>query len=63
MYSTVFLGLSLAAWITILVVLALFLSLIFTKIPEDIAFMGVIAVLGLSGGRPDRRSRPSTGAS
>lgn len=45
MYSTIFLGLSLAAWITILVVLVLFLSLIFTKIPEDVAFMGVIAGL------------------
>ncbi len=54
MYSTIFLGLSLAAWVTIAVVLALFLSLIFTKIPEDIAFMGVIAVLGLSGVLPEK---------
>jgi di/tricarboxylate transporter len=45
MYSTIFLGLSLAAWVTIAVVLALFLSLIFTKIPEDVAFMGAIAML------------------
>jgi len=44
-----FLGLSLPAWITIATVLTLFLVLLFTKIPEDIAFLGAMAVLGLSG--------------
>ncbi len=49
MDSIVFLGLSLPGWITIATVVILFLVLLFTKIPEDIAFLGAMAVLGLSG--------------
>lgn len=49
MFDLFFAGLNLAAWITIIVVLAMFLSLIFTKIREDVAFLGVIAILLLSG--------------
>jgi len=49
MYDIFFGGLNLAAWVTIVTVLALFLSLIFTKLREDVAFLGVIAVLLLSG--------------
>ena len=49
MYDIFFGGLNLAAWVTIVTVLALFLSLIFTKLREDVAFLGVIAVLLLTG--------------
>ena len=49
MESISFWGLSLGAWITIATILALFLSLLFTKIREDIAFLGAIAILFLSG--------------
>lgn len=47
--SVFFLGLNLGAWITIATVLAMFLSLLLTKLPEEIVFLGVIAVLGLTG--------------
>ena len=47
--STILLGLSLAAWITIVAVLAMFLTLLFTNLREDVAFLGVIAVLLLTG--------------
>ena len=47
--STFLLGLSLAAWITIVAVLAMFLTLLFTNLREDVAFLGVIAVLLLTG--------------
>lgn len=49
MYDIFIGGLNLAAWVTILTVLAMFLSLIFTKLREDVAFLGVIAVLLLTG--------------
>ena len=49
MQDIVYAGLNLAAWITIATVLAMFLSLLFTKIREDIAFLGVIAILLLTG--------------
>ena len=49
MTSIVLLGLSLAAWITIVTVLAMFLLLTFTHLPEDVAFLGVIAVLYVTG--------------
>ena len=49
MDSIVFLGLTLSAWITLVTVVALFLVLLLTKISEDIAFLGAMAVLGLSG--------------
>ena len=49
MQDIVYAGLNLAAWITIAIVLAMFLSLLFTKIREDIAFLGVIAILLLTG--------------
>lgn len=44
-----FAGLNLAAWITIVTVLAMFLTLLFTKLREDIAFLGVIAIFLLTG--------------
>ncbi len=44
-----FLGLNLAAWITIATVLALFLSLLFTNLREDIAFLGAVSILFLTG--------------
>lgn len=47
--SVVFLGLNLGAWITIVTVLSLFLSLLLTKLPEDLVFLGAIAILGLTG--------------
>ena len=49
MDSISFLGLGLPGWITIVTVVALFLVLLFTKLSEDIAFLGVMAILGLSG--------------
>ena len=49
MDSIVFLGLSLSAWITVITVVALFLSLLLTKLQEDIAFLGAIAILLLTG--------------
>lgn len=47
--DTLVFGLSLAAWVTIVTVLAMFLTLIFTKLREDVAFLGVIATLLLTG--------------
>ena len=47
--SVVFLGLNLGAWITIVTVFSMFLSLLLTKLPEDIVFLGAIAILGLTG--------------
>ncbi len=49
MEDTLFLGLNLGAWITIVTVLSMFLTLLFTKLREDVAFLGVIAVLLLTG--------------
>ncbi len=49
MESIFFLGLNLAAWITLITVLAMFLSLIFTRLPEDVAFLSVIGILLLTG--------------
>ena len=49
MYDIFFLGLSLAAWVTVVTVFAMFLTLIFTKLREDVAFLGVIAVFLLTG--------------
>ena len=49
MFDTFILGLNLAAWITIVAVICMFLTLIFTKLREDVAFLGVIAVLLISG--------------
>ncbi|MBO7720822.1 MAG: hypothetical protein J6T01_00280 [Kiritimatiellae bacterium] len=43
------LGLSFAAWLTIAVVLAIFGTLIFTKLPADAVFLGCIAILFTSG--------------
>ena len=45
MEDLLFCGLNLGAWVTIVTVLSMFLTLIFTKLREDIAFLGVIAVL------------------
>ena len=41
MEDTLFLGLNLGAWITIATVLSMFLTLLFTKLREDVAFLGV----------------------
>ena len=49
MENIVFWGLGLPAWITIATVILLFVVLLCTKIREDIAFLGAMAVLGLSG--------------
>ena len=49
MDSIVFLGLSLPAWITVVTVITLFLVLLLTKIQEDIAFLGAISILLLTG--------------
>lgn len=42
-------NLNLAAWITIVTILALFLSLLLTRISEEVAFLGAIAILGVTG--------------
>ena len=39
------LGLNLGAWVTIVTVLTMFLLLLFTKLREDVAFLGVIKLL------------------
>jgi len=49
MESVVLLGLNLGAWITIITILCMFLTLIFTKLREDVVFLCVIAILLLSG--------------
>ncbi len=49
MESFTLLGLNLAAWITVATVLALFLSLLFTSLREDIAFLGAVAILFMTG--------------
>ena len=49
MDNVIFLGLSLPAWITVVTVISLFLVLLFTRLQEDIAFLGAIAILLLSG--------------
>lgn len=41
MEDIIFLGLNLGAWITIVTVLSMFLTLLFTKLREDVAFLGV----------------------
>ena len=49
MESFIFLGFNLHAWITIATVLTLFSLLLFTRIRTDIAFLGAIAVLYVTG--------------
>ncbi len=49
MNNIVFWGLSLPAWITIATIVTLFVVLLCTKLREDVAFLGAMAVLGLSG--------------
>lgn len=49
MEDIVFCGLNLGAWVTIVTVLAMFLTLSFTKLREDVAFLGTIAVLMIAG--------------
>jgi di/tricarboxylate transporter len=49
MSDTIILGLNLGAWITIVTVLSMFISLLFTKMREDVAFLFVIAILLLTG--------------
>lgn len=50
--SFVFLGLSLNAWITIVLVLVMFGLLLFTKLPADVVFVGGMAVLLVCGVLP-----------
>ena len=47
--ETVFLGFNLHAWITIVTVLAVFSTLLFTKMRADIVFLGAIGVLFVTG--------------
>lgn len=49
MEGIIFLNLSLYAWITIITVLAMFAVLLFTKKPAEMAFLGAIAILFVTG--------------
>ena len=49
MDSFIFLGFNLQAWITIVTVLGLFTLLLFTRIRSDVAFLGAIGVLYVTG--------------
>ena len=49
MESIEFLGFSLQAWITIATVLTMFSVLLFTKLRADVAFLGAIAILFVTG--------------
>ena len=49
MEGIIFLNLSLYAWITIITVLAMFAVLLFTKTPAEMAFLGAIAILFVTG--------------
>lgn len=49
MEGIIFLNLSLSAWITIITVLAMFAVLLFTKTPAEMAFLGAIAILFVTG--------------
>ncbi len=49
MEDIIFCGLNLGAWVTIVTILSMFATLLFTKLREDIAFLGVIAILLLTG--------------
>lgn len=49
MESILFLGLNFYAWFTILTVLTMFSLLLFTRLPEDIVFLGGMAALFVSG--------------
>ena len=49
MEDIIFCGLNLGAWVTIVTVLSMFAALLLTKLREDIAFLGVIAILLLTG--------------
>ena len=49
MEDIIFCGLNLGAWVTIVTVLSMFATLLLTKLREDIAFLGVIAILLLTG--------------
>ena len=49
MTDDIVVGLSLSAWITIITIIALFLTLLLSRLREDIAFLGAIAILCLTG--------------
>jgi di/tricarboxylate transporter len=49
MESIIFLGLGLDAWITIVTVLTVFITMLFTKISAESAFLGAIAILFVTG--------------
>lgn len=49
MEGIIFLNLSLYAWITIITVVAMFAVLLFTKTPAEMAFLGAIAILFVTG--------------
>lgn len=49
MEGIIFLNLSLYAWITIITVLAMFAVLLFSKTPAEMAFLGAIAILFVTG--------------
>ena len=49
MESILFLGLGLNAWLTIALIVVLFCTMIFTKIPAEFAFVGAMAFLYITG--------------
>lgn len=49
MESIIFLGLGLNAWLTIAMIIALFCTMAFTKLPAEFAFLGAMAFLSVTG--------------
>ena len=49
MESIVFLGLGLNAWLTIALIIGLFCTMAFTKLPAEFAFLGAMAFLSVTG--------------
>lgn len=49
MESIVFLGLGLNAWLTIAMIIGLFCTMAFTKLPAEFAFLGAMAFLSVTG--------------
>ncbi len=49
MESIVFLGLGLNAWLTIAMIIGLFCTMAFTKLPAEFAFLGAMAFLSITG--------------
>lgn len=49
MESIIFLGLGLNAWLTIAMIIGLFCTMAFTKLPAEFAFLGAMAFLSITG--------------